>query len=184
MDASVSSRLKIVELRIDSDCLPTLQGKYIINSYYDLVITREPESWEVKLCLKPFEKPLEKSYTGKFFKAHVQEPRVFAVLLNGEQVAWIELGSDKWNNRMRVWEFLVEEKFRRKGIGTALMKHAVEIARQKGARMLVLETQSCNTPAIKFYVKQGFDLIGFDLAAYSNEDIKRREVRLEFGLPL
>jgi GNAT superfamily N-acetyltransferase len=89
--------------------------------------------------LKPFEKPLEKSYTGKFFEAHVQEPRVFAVLLNGEQVGWIELGHDKWNNRMRVWEFLVEEKFRRKGVGAVLMKHAVEIARQKGARMLVLQ---------------------------------------------
>jgi ribosomal protein S18 acetylase RimI-like enzyme len=64
------------------------------------------------------------------------------------------------------------------------MKHAIEIARQKGARMLVLETQSCNASAIKFYVKQGFDLIGFDMAAYSNEDVKRREVRLELGLPL
>ena len=73
---------------------------------------------------------------------------------------------------------------RRKGIGAFLMKHAVEIARQKGARMLVLEIQSCNATAIKFCVKQGFDLIGFDLAAYSNEDVKRREVRLEFGLPL
>jgi ribosomal protein S18 acetylase RimI-like enzyme len=60
----------------------------------------------------------------------------------------------------------------------------VEIARQKKARMLVLETQSCNASAIEFYIKQGFDLIGFDLAAYSNEDVKRREVRLEFGLPL
>lgn len=184
MGASVSSRLKIVELRRDNDCLPTLQSKYITISYYDLVVTREPESWGVKLCLKPFEKPLEKSYTGKFFEAHGQEPRVFAVLLNGEQVGWIELGYDKWNNRMRVWEFLVEEKLGRKGIGAVLMKHAVEIAIQEEVRMLVLETQSCNAPAIKFYVKQGFDLIGFDLAAYSNEDVKRREVRLEFGLPL
>lgn len=85
---------------------------------------------------------------------------------------------------MRVWEFLVKKEFRRRGIGAALMKHAVEVAKQKGARMLVLETQSCDVPAIGFYLKQGFDLVGFDLAAYSNEDIERKEVRLEFGLPL
>ncbi len=78
----------------------------------------------------------------------------------------------------------MKEAFRRKDIGTALMKHAIAIAKQKGARMLVLETQSCNVPAIEFYLRQGFDLIGFDLAAYSNEDIKRKEVRLEFGLTL
>jgi ribosomal protein S18 acetylase RimI-like enzyme len=184
MSSGISDRLEVVELHRDDECLPTLQDKYTTDSYYDLVVTREHGSWGFKLCLKPFEKPLEKSYTGKFFEAHLEEPMVFAVLLNGGQVGWIELGYDKWNNRMRVWEFLVEEKSRRKGIGTVLMKHAVEVARQKGARMLVLETQSCNTPAIKFYVKQGFDLIGFDMAAYSNEDIKRREVRLEFGLPL
>ncbi len=85
---------------------------------------------------------------------------------------------------MRVWEFLVKEEFRRMGIGDMLMGLAAKAAKEKGARMLVLETQSCNVPAIAFYLKQGFDLIGFDSAAYSNEDVKRQEVRLEMGLPL
>lgn len=83
---------------------------------------------------------------------------------------------------MRVWELLVEEEFRRKGIGTLLMRHAVNIAQEKGARMLVLETQTCNIPAISFYPKFGFELIGLDTAAHSNEDIDRKEVRLELGL--
>jgi ribosomal protein S18 acetylase RimI-like enzyme len=85
---------------------------------------------------------------------------------------------------MRVWEFLVKEEFRRMGIGSLLMNFAVKVAKEKGARMLVLETQSCNVPAITFYLKQGFNLIGFDSAAYSNEDIDKREVRFEMGLQL
>jgi len=85
---------------------------------------------------------------------------------------------------MRVWEFLVEEGFRRRGIGTLLMKHAVKVAKERGARMLVLETQSCISPAMDFYLEFGFDLIGFDTGAYSNEDIQRKEVRLELGLKL
>lgn len=85
---------------------------------------------------------------------------------------------------MRVWEFMVVEGFRRSSIGTLLMNHAVKVAKERGTRMLVLETQSCNVPAINFYLKYGFELIGFDAAAYSNEDIKKREVRLEFGLKI
>lgn len=85
---------------------------------------------------------------------------------------------------MRVWEFLVEQEFRRRGIGILLMEYAVRIAKEKGARALVLETQSCNVPAICFYLRFGFELIGFDVTAYSNEDIEKKEVRLELGLKL
>jgi ribosomal protein S18 acetylase RimI-like enzyme len=64
------------------------------------------------------------------------------------------------------------------------MNHAVKLGKEKGARMLVLETQSCDVPAIGFYLRFGFELIGFDAAAYSNEDIAKKEVRLEFGLKI
>ena len=57
-------------------------------------------------------------------------------------------------------------------------------ARTAGARMLVLETQSCNENAIAFYRKNGFQMIGFDLYAYSNDDPARREVRIEMGKKL
>jgi len=138
----------------------------------------------MELTLKSLEKPLRKSYVGTFFEKHVEEPRVFAAVLNGDQAGWIELGYEKWSNRMRVWEFLVAEEFRRMGIGNLLMKFAVKVAKEKGARLLVLETQSCNVPAISFYLKQGFKLIGFDSAAYSNEDIAKREIRMDLGLVL
>jgi ribosomal protein S18 acetylase RimI-like enzyme len=64
------------------------------------------------------------------------------------------------------------------------MGFAVKVAKEKGARMLVLETQSCNVAAIAFYLKQGFVLIGFDSAAYSNTDLEKKEVRIEMGLTL
>jgi ribosomal protein S18 acetylase RimI-like enzyme len=64
------------------------------------------------------------------------------------------------------------------------MQHAIKLAKEKGARMLVLETQSCNVKAIQFYLKHGYKLIGFDTAAYSNQDIEKKEVRLELGLKL
>ncbi len=47
--------------------------------------------------------------------------------------------------------------------------------------MIVLETQSCNLNAISFYEKSGFTIIGFDLYAYSNDDLANNEVRIEMG---
>ncbi len=178
------SDVSIVELRKDDPYLRELRSKYLTSGYFDLAVSRGCECWRVELTLRPLEKTIEKNYQGKLFEDHIEEPRVFAAMLNNRQVGWIELSYHKWNNTMRVWELLVEEEFRGKGLGTALMKHAVKVAKERRARVLVLETQTCNVPAISFYLKFGFELIGFDTAAYSNEDIEKKEVRLELGLKL
>ena len=176
--------IAIVELSKKDAYLREIASKYSSSYYYEVSVFSELGSWRVELTRKAFESRLDKNYHGKLFEDHVEEPRVFSAVLGGKQVGWIELGYDRWNNRMRVWEFLVEEEFRRRGIGTLLMKHAVKIARDKGARMLVLETQTNNATAIEFYLNFGFQLVGFDLAAYSNEDISKKEVRIELGLKL
>ena len=59
--------------------------------------------------------------------------------------------------------------------------HAAHIAPM---RMAVLETQTCNERAIAFYRKCGFQVIGFDLYAYTNHDPEAHEVRLEMGKKL
>jgi len=123
---------------------------YSSTHYYELSVLSNVESWRIELIRKAFEVRLEKNYHGKLFEDHIEEPRVFAAILGGRQVGWIELGYDRWNNRMRVWEFLVQEEFRKQGIGTLLMNHGVKIAKEKGARMLILETQTNNANAIDF----------------------------------
>ena len=64
------------------------------------------------------------------------------------------------------------------------MNRITETAEASGARMIVLETQSCNEKAIAFYRKNGFSIIGFDLYSYSNNDPERHEVRIEMGKKL
>ena len=64
------------------------------------------------------------------------------------------------------------------------MKTIERSAEAAGARMLILETQSCNENAIAFYKKNGFEIVGFDLYAYSNADPERHEVRVEMGKKL
>ena len=73
---------------------------------------------------------------------------------------------------------------RHSGIGTVLMNTILQEAKESGARMVVLETQTCNENAIAFYRKNGFDIIGFDLFAYTNIDPERHEIRIEMGKQL
>ena len=76
---------------------------------------------------------------------------------------------------------MFENARRGSSVGTVLLDAIQESAAASGARMIVLETQSCNENAIAFYRKNGFEIIGFDLYAYSNDDPERHEVRLEMG---
>ena len=72
----------------------------------------------------------------------------------------------------------MDDSLHRKGVGTALMNKAKEIAKAQGRRAIILETQTCNVRAIAFYKSQGFELLGFDKCCYTNRDIERREVRI------
>lgn len=100
---------------------------------------------------------------------------------SGEMLACIEVCPEEWSNRLVVTELWVSEELRRKGVGKRLMDKAKEVAVRQKRRAVILETQSCNTNAIGFYLHQGFELIGFDTCCYSNEDIARREVRVNLG---
>jgi ribosomal protein S18 acetylase RimI-like enzyme len=176
--------VEIVELAKEDAYLREIGSKYSSSHFYDLSVRRNSEGWRIDLARKAFDETQNKSYRGKLFEDHVEEPRVFAAHVGDEEVGWIELGYERWNNRMRVWELLVAEEVRKQGIGTLLMNHAVSIARQSGARMLVLETQTNNATAIDFYLRFGFDLVGLDIVAYSNDDVGKREVRLEMGMKI
>jgi ribosomal protein S18 acetylase RimI-like enzyme len=184
LNQNAIQNVRIIELSKQKLTFSKLKFRYSTREYYAVTVLRKKDRWEIKLVLETLPKPIEKRFEGGLFQDFVDEPRVFAAELEDKEVGWIELGFQKWNNRMRIWELLVEEGFRRKGIGTVLMDHAVKLSKKRKARMLVVETQSCNVPAVNFYLKNGFELIGFDVAAYSNEDIERKEVRLEFGLKI
>jgi hypothetical protein len=96
-------------------------------------------------------------------------------------LACIEMCPEEWSNRLLVTELWVSRELRGKGIGKQLMDKAKEVAARQQRRAVMLETQSCNTNAIGFYLHEGFELIGFDTCCYSNDDIGKKEVRLNLG---
>ena len=96
-------------------------------------------------------------------------------------VAYLEIAREEWNDRLRITNLLVKDQYRRRGIGSVLIEKAKEIAQNEKRRIITLETQSCNIPAIDFYLHHGFIFSGTNLYFYSNIDIEYDEVMIEMA---
>ena len=158
--------------------------------YYDVNIEKNENGFHTDFTKKRFSTPVthypeEHDFPDKLYQEHWEKAYAWGIVDesdgNKELVACIETCPEEWSNRLMVTELWVHEKLRRKGIGHALMAIAKEQVNLEHRRAIILETQSCNVPAISFYLKEGFELIGFDSCCYSNNDIDKREVRLDLG---
>ncbi len=156
-------------------------AKYKTNSYLDI----EARESGFVISRKNFDSEKEMPLEDTFFGEWLENPVAFGAFENGSLIGYVEGSLEEWNNRFRISNICIfDEAHRKSGIGTMLMQKILQTAKESGARMAVLETQTCNERAISFYKKHGFQIIGFDLYAYSNADPERNEVRIEMGLPL
>ncbi|MBO2516600.1 MAG: N-acetyltransferase [Clostridiales bacterium] len=158
------------------------------DSYYDVEMSPlDGSGCEIRLVRKNFGEtvvhtPEEYDFPDKLYQDHWENAEAYGVVNdNGEMLACIEVCPEEWSNRLMVTELWVSEEIRRQGVARRLMDKAKEIARAQKRRAIILETQSCNTGAIGFYLSQGFQLIGFDTCCYTNRDIERKEVRFDLG---
>ena len=150
---------------------------YSTDGYYSFQV----QEWDFQLIFHPYETVRQNSFTDRLFSEWVENPTAFGAFI-GEQLAGvIECSLESWNNRLRITNLLVYEEYRRQGLGSLLMSKAFEVGQLSHARMVVLETQTCNRKAIDFYSKMGFKPIGFDLYSYTNLDTEKTEVRLEMA---
>lgn len=120
---------------------------------------------EACFCLQQavLDAPLTKAYPI----THPENPdNAFVAEVDGRIVGYAELVVESWNKRGNVRHLYVSDSHRRKGIGSALLSALEASARALGARSLWIETQNVNYPAIQFYQRIGFALVGWDRSLY------------------
>jgi ribosomal protein S18 acetylase RimI-like enzyme len=167
--------------KIESKIEPIhLVYEYESSFFYDVKV----KELGFEFVLTKFDQPVHKHFEEDLFQPYIENPDVFTYEIDSKQVGFIEGSIESWHQVYRIWNFVVKKEYRHQKIGDKLMKASIDQAKRLNCRAIVLEVQSCNYPAIQFYLKQGFTFIGLDILAYSNEDITKKEVRLEMGMTL
>ncbi len=100
-----------------------------------------------------------------------QHGSVLFVADDGAVRGYIEVTASEWNQVAHIENFAIAPAYRHKGIGTRLLRAALDWAREKKLRAAMLNTSTKDYPAICFYQKQGFTFCGFNDQLYPNRDI-------------
>ena len=161
--------------------------EYTSDFYYNLTTTKKPNNmgWIFDFEKKPFSSIYKKRWEGVYFEPYKTNAQYYVLENNDKReigvVVFEHLGYSK---RTRIWDISVHTQYLRQGYGSYLLRFVEDNARKLNQRALVLECQNTNSNAIDFYLKYGFELIGFDLKAYTEEQGNRIEIRLEMGKDL
>ncbi len=177
--------MEIISLdRKEYDYYP-LHYHYKTNEYYSVSHKSEKEAFGVSFERKRLESELVFDNTDTLFQEYWNNPRAFGVKDDdGSIIAFLEFDTEEWNNRLIMTQLLVKEECRGKGVGRLLMDFVKDFARREDYRVITLETQNTNVPAIDFYLKCGFVFCGTNIFFYSNDDIGENEVMLEMAFLL
>lgn len=84
---------------------------------------------------------------------------------------YLDASIHEWNAAAYLNYFAVDPAFRGRGVGTRLIRAALEWGRQQKLRIALLDTSTKNFPAISFYQRHGFSFCGFNDQLYPNRDI-------------
>lgn len=155
--------------------------RYTSDKYYEIIYERTNNGWNFSLVEEMFETPFVKELEEEIFDPYKEGSEVYIAEINGEEAAIMVIQEMEWNNTLLIHDLYVKPEFKKNGIGTNLIEVAKRRAVELGVRLITLETQTSNYPAIQFYLKNGFEVIGFNTMSYTNDDVKNKEVRLEMA---
>jgi len=154
---------------------------YETTTYYQIKNDKTDNGWVFTMQEQSFPQLFVKKLEEELFDEYKDGSNYYVADWNGEEAAVLVIQHIEWNNTLLIHDLYVYEQFKRLGIGSKLITFAKERAHELDVRAITLETQTSNYPAIQFYLKHGFQLVGFNTISYSNEDVKNGEVRLEMA---
>lgn len=179
-------RLRTLDLK-EVRSLPALPSGYRTDRIFALTRGENHEGLVWTLQERCLDAPVEKVYD------------------NGEGGAWIETYQDAgpaeslrflgagqgndidavatwtirdWNRSLWLVDIRVRSGVRGQGLGSALVDRLGTICRQEHLRGITVETQNRNFGAVRFYLRRGFRITGFDDHLYSDNDLARQDVAL------
>lgn len=149
---------------------------YTSHEMYVVEKQETPEQTTISLRLEPLPTPYNKEFTSDeetmgIYRDLLRGKFCFGAY-DGAQIVAIAMAElHAWNRTFWVWEFHVAESHRGQGIGRTLLEFLCDQAYEAGARVVLVETQNTNVPAMRFYRALGFAIEGLDLTYYDPENL-------------
>lgn len=135
-----------------------------------MIRTSEVEAVSYSPELAPHFVRLNKAWIEKYFTLEQSDEKLFAdpgkLVADGGEILFGKLGRKfvgtcalikKSDETFELGKMAVDEAYQGKKIGRKLLERAIEVARERGARWITLETNSKLKAAIKLYEKLGFE---------------------------
>ena len=151
-------------------------GEFIVDSEMFIYVEKNSIRYQV-LDRPPYLKRYDKDDIDYQIYMNNPEKAIFIAYVDGSVAGQVILYKS-WNNYAYLHEIIADINFRRQGVGRALMQAAITWAKERHLPGLMLETQTNNLPACRFYESCGFELGGFDNNLYKGINKDSREVAL------
>lgn len=123
--------------------------------------TRLPRSMRVSASL-PREVIAEHFELGECFLVAEEHPRI---------CGFIDVTTDRWERVAWVQRLTVAPDLRRHGIGSQLLREAMQWARAEGMRAIMASISSKHYPASMLFQRHGLAFCGYNDQYYHNHDI-------------
>ena len=107
--------------------------------------------------------------TEYFFYAAQNERAEFLVVESAGKIVACA-GADIFVDAAEIVSFAVDPDKRNQGIGTKLLAKLIEVVKNRGASVFILEVRPSNKVAIKLYEKFGFEIVDREENYYWDED--------------
>jgi ribosomal protein S18 acetylase RimI-like enzyme len=170
-------------------CIPRLQeirAEYVSDRYLRVIKSGEQLEVGFALRVEELERPFRSQGLNIIRERDKEEIRsrmdgdaLQVVVEEGNRlIGFLDVEIESWRRAAKVCNLLVDEEYRRQGIGTELIERGKGFATKSNCRAIVVETQTTNWPALNFYLKMGFQICAVDDHFYTNRDLERKEVAL------
>ncbi|MFJ8530258.1 GNAT family N-acetyltransferase [Bacillus sp. NPDC094106] len=174
----------------DLNAIPEIDDSFTVDS--KLVLSLAAMNQRIEYIVKEIQS-YEKNYSEGIYNEdqegdldyneYINNPNkiIFLAFMNQRMIGMIILKRN-WNSFAYVEDIKVDKQFRQLGVGRKLIEQAKHWAQACEMPGIMLETQSNNVRACKFYESCGFVIGGFDFLVYKGMNEQSDEVAIYWYL--
>jgi ribosomal protein S18 acetylase RimI-like enzyme len=155
-------QIRALDRKKDRRGVEAIDTAFETDEIFELV-TRERG---IELVERRLERPITKRYSiAEVFAPWASWERGWVADADGIR-GFATVEHEPWHQRLVLWFLYVEPRWRRRGVGRALLEQVEAHGREVGASHVWLETSNVNVPGVRAYNRLGYSLCGADTLYY------------------